>query len=159
MPKSKNKKAKKDLVLVVLVVCVTVAATLVLAWMLGKEVYLSETKSVHENASNVVVNTIGAPSSLVAKLLAEKSGCQINKNTDYIERYDGKFALVNYGCNLDAKMFYKFADGTWTGLSPTNNFINGVALCSYVKEKSIPATIQTLCYDESSKKLVNNEVK
>jgi hypothetical protein len=161
MAKNKSKKVIKNYTLLVLTVCVAVAAGLVLAWMLGKEVYLSETKNVHESRQNIVINTVGASSDLVNVLLAEKSGCepQLPKNVDYIVRQMGNFALVKYGCMLDASMYYKKVDNKWTALSPTNNFVNGVPLCSHVKEHGVPASFQATCYDGTPPVIVANPVE
>lgn len=146
--KSKSKKSvEKNPLYLYMVVAVTICATLALSWMITREFYLAATKSAQENKQNVVVNTVGAPSDLVSALLAENSGCPSGKNTDYIVRQVGNFALVHYGCSLDAYMFYEKQNGTWTGLNPTNNFINGVPLCSHVKEHLIPPSIQATCLD------------
>lgn len=146
----KTKKVTKHYGLVILAVCVAVSAALVLPWMIAREVYLAETKSVRENAENIVINDVDAPKALVTAILAEDSGCVKHldrKAVYYIIQANDKFALTQYGCALDAKMFYKKIDGNWKSLSPTNNFINGQPLCSHLKEHSIPANFVSLCYD------------
>lgn len=146
----KPKKVSRQFGLIVLVCMTVLCATIVLVWILAKEVYLAENKSVRENAENIVVNNVNAPSDLVNTLLAEKSGCvdlMGRKNVSYIVRFNDDFALTQYGCALDAKMFYKKIDGEWKSLSPTNNFINGQPLCSHLEQYSIPADFVALCYD------------
>lgn len=146
--KEKSKKSiEKNPLYLFMILGVTICATLALSWMISREFYLAATKSTQENRQNVVVNTVGAPSDLVRALLAEDSGCIRSKNTDYIVRQSGNFALVHYGCSLDAYAFYEKQNGTWVGLNPTNNFINGVPLCSHLKEHSIPASFQATCYN------------
>lgn len=150
-PKRITKKVTKHYGLVVLAVCVAVCATLVLSWMITREVYLAETKSVRENAENIVINDVGASSALVSVMLAEESGCvkhMDRKNVTYIIQANDKFALAQYGCALDAKTFYKNTDDGWKNISPTNKFINGQPLCSHLKENSIPSSFVSLCYDE-----------
>lgn len=152
MVKKTKKKISKHYGLVVLAVCVAVSAALVLPWMIVREVHLAETKSVRENAENIVINNVGATNGLVNAILAEKSGCPEldgSKNVTYIVKEAGNFALTQYGCALDAKMFYKKVDGKWKSLSPTNNFINGQPLCSHLKEHSISSNFVSLCYDNA----------
>lgn len=148
----KASKVSKHYGLVVLAICVAVSAALVLPWMIVREVYLAETKSVRENAENIVINDIGASKALVDTILAEDSGCVKHldrKAVYYIIQANDRFALTQYGCALDAKMFYKKIDGKWKSLSPTNNFIYGQPLCSHLKEHSIPVSFVSLCYDGS----------
>lgn len=152
--KKVSKKVTKHYGLVVLAVCVAVSAALVLPWMIAREVYLAETKSVRENAENIVINDVGAPKALVNTILAEDSGCVKHldrKNVTYIIQANNKFALAQYGCALDAKMFYKNTDDGWKSLSPTNQFINGQPLCSHLKEHGIPSSFVSLCYGEAKK--------
>lgn len=149
-PKKVSKKITKHYGLPILALCVAVSAALVLPWMIAREVYLAETKSVRENAENIVINDVKAPKALVDVMLAEDSGCVKlldRKAVYYIVQVSDTFALTQYGCALDAKMFYKKVDGVWTSLSPTNKFVNGQPLCSHLKEHSIPSSFVSLCYD------------
>lgn len=150
MAKKKQRQIGKSKALVFLAVGVALCASVVLGWMIAKEVYLADTKDVRESKTTIVINTERAPSDLVDTLLAE-SGCKditvSGKNIDYIVREKNDIALVHYGCALDAYMYYKKANGKWTGISPTNQFIDGTPLCSHLKENNIPASFQAHCYD------------
>ena len=145
-----KKQSKKSIALIILVFGVTLCAILALGWMVIKEVSLHSTKNVYESKSTIVINTVGAPKELVNTMLAE-SGCDgitpSGKNINYIVREESGVALVQYGCGLDAHMFYKKTDGTWNGINPTNQFLNGTPLCSHLKEHAIPASFQAYCYE------------
>ncbi len=147
--KAKKKEIKVSGSFLFLVISVAVCAILALSWMLYKELYINNTKIVQENSENVVINNIKASPELTTYLLWEKAGCTDSKNVVYILREVGKFALVKYGCGLDASMFYQRVDGAWEGISPTNQFVNGVPLCSHLQEHKIPFTIQPTCYNST----------
>lgn len=141
---------KSHFMLYVLAISVTLCAILALSWMFAREVYTNETVSVRENAENIVVNNVGAPNDLVEALLAEKSGCMQNlkqKNVDYIVRVVDDYALVHFGCALDAYAFYHKTDGKWDGISPTNKFIYGTPTCESLEADRVPASIQPYCWD------------
>lgn len=143
----KSKKVAINPLLLVLVVSVVICAALALSWILAKEVYRDGSKTAKENAENVVINNIGAPSQLVDALLAEKQGCQGSKNVDYIDRVSEDYALVRYGCALDAHSIYRKQNGVWVTLDNTNQFLNGVPICAFVRVNSIPKSISPTCYD------------
>lgn len=118
-------------------------------WMVYTNGVSSRSKFVHENGGHIVINTVGATQDFVDALLAEKSGCdgynKSDKNITYIVRQVDEFALVQYGCALDANMFYKKVDGEWNGISPTNQFVHNIPLCSHLKKHKIPEKIQSFC--------------
>lgn len=138
--------------LLALVAVVAVCAVIVLGWMLAKELYTGSDKRAYENAENIVINNVGASNGLVQAILAENPGCMENdlgKNTTYIMREVGDFALVHFGCGLDAYMFYSKTSGEWKNLSPTNQFIDSTPLCSHLKKHSIPSDIQEFCWNRA----------
>jgi len=148
--KKQRKNIKKNNALLILVACVAVCAVLALGWIIAKEVYLADIKDVRESKTTIVINTERAPGDLVSTLLAEP-GCKnitaSGKNIDYIVREKDGFALVHYGCTLDAYSFYKKTEGKWVSISPTNQFIGSTPLCSHLKDNNIPASFQAICYD------------
>lgn len=145
--KRKRKKPLSKTNLLVLTACVAICGVLVLSWIVIKELHQPSGKTAFENSENVVINNVGASHELVSALLAEKAGCPSEKNIVYIERELDRFALVRYGCNLDAMMFYKHDGSTWIAINPTNKFFNDIPVCSMLKEHGIPSKVQLLCYD------------
>lgn len=173
--KNKFKKIEKSPLFMAMVIGVIICAVLTLSWMIFREIYISQTSHILENDRNIVVNVVKAPSSLVSTLLAEDGRCTDNvsaptvknnpsKNVFYIEREVSGVALVQYGCGLGAHIFYKKENGKWIGISPTNQFIYGIPLCSHVKKFRIPSSVQAVCYENPTKEghlppLVANPVK
>lgn len=159
--------AKKNLSnksLLILVSSVAVSAVLALAWIIVRETVPSSARSVYESTQNVVVNNVGASSGLVSALLNEATNCPVHKNVDYIDKEVGNFAVVRYGCGLDATTIYKQANGTWQALDTTNQLVNGVPYCAFAKQEQIPVGVEPFCYDGTFKdgtapNVISNPVK
>jgi hypothetical protein len=150
--------------LLILVSCVAVSAILALGWIIFRETIPNSTRNVYENNQSIVINNVGASSDLVSALLNEAQNCPVHKNVDYIDKQVGDFAVVRYGCGLDATTIYKKSSNSWSALNTTNQLVNSVPYCAFTKDNDVPVTIEPFCYDGTFKdgvtpNVISNPVK
>ena len=52
------------------------------------------------------------------------------------------YAKIKYGCGeTDATMYLKRVNEKWQTISPTNQFVGGIPLCSHIKKHDIPLAL------------------